>query len=164
MRKIFMTANLLLVGFAALFCCALGVLYPVRYERQIRAAAAEFGLPPALVAAVVCTESRFRPTAVSSAGACGLMQLLPDTYAFAAGSVDGLGEITDPLSNLRAGCWYLSYLLRSFSLSDALAAYNAGEGRVRAWQAAGLTAYPYPETADYVRKVTAAARAYRYRL
>ena len=114
--------------------------------------------------AVAVTESRFDASAVSRAGARGLMQLMPESFAFAAARVAELADIDDPRDNLRAGCWYLSYLLDRFSLPDALAAYNAGEGRVRAWLAAGLAGYPFPETRAYVEKVLRAKRAYRYRL
>lgn len=155
---------MLVVGLAVLFTVAVGLLYPIRYKSAVQSAAAEFGLPVELAFAVTAAESRFDPDALSPAGARGLMQLMPDTFAFAAQNVSGLTDIDDLQSNLRAGCWYLAYLLERFPLRHALAAYNAGEGRVREWIAAGLSDYPFPETAAYVKRVLAARRAYEYRL
>ena len=163
-RRIFLAAHVCVVAFAAFAAAVIGALYPLRYERQAAAAAREFGLSPALVLAVAATESRLDAAAVSRAGARGLMQLMPDTFAFAKTQVAGLTDIDDPCANLRAGCWYLSYLLARFPLPDALAAYNAGEGRVRAWLDAGLDEYPFPETRAYVVKVLRAERAYAFRL
>ena len=162
-RALFATAHLFLVGFAAVFVTALGFLYPGAYGRVLADAADEFGLPRDLACAVAAVESRMNPRAVSAAGARGLMQLMPDTYRLAVDNVAGITDIDDPVSNARAGCWYLKYLLDKFSVRDALAAYNAGEGKVRDWLAAGLEKYPYPETAAYVHRVERARKVYRYK-
>lgn len=161
---IFKTAHLLTVSAAVFVVFITGLLYPTRCRAQITAAAREFGLEPELVFAVVATESGFDSRAVSRAGACGLMQLMPDTFSFAAGRVGGLTDIFDVRSNLRAGCWYLKYLLGRFPKRHALAAYNAGEGRVREWIDAGLEEYPFPETELYVKRVERAVSVYRYKL
>lgn len=96
------------------------------WAAAIEAAAATHGLDGRLLAAVVWTESNFRPDAVSHAGAIGLAQLMP-------GTARGLGvEPRDPLANLAGGAAYLRAQLRTFDRVDlALAAYNAGPGRVR---------------------------------
>ncbi|WP_217596124.1 lytic transglycosylase domain-containing protein [Cohnella sp. GbtcB17] len=97
------------------------------YDGLIRAAAARYGIDPALIKGVIQTESSFNPTAGSSAGAKGLMQLMDSTAA-------GLGvhDSFDPAQNIDGGSRYLSYLLRKYDGSEmtALAAYNAGPGRV----------------------------------
>jgi soluble lytic murein transglycosylase-like protein len=103
-------------------------------------------LPPELVAAVVHTESKFVPTAVSNRGAVGLMQLVPKT-----GRWLGANNLTDPAQNIQAGAKYLRYLTDRFSgdQQKAIAAYNAGEGNVRRFN--GVP--PFKETRNYVQKV-----------
>jgi hypothetical protein len=104
---------------------------------------------PALVLAVIGIESAGRSTAVSHAGAVGLMQLIPATA-----ERFGVTDSTDPAQNIKGGVAYLDWLLDEFDNDPlmALAAYNAGEGAVRANQ--GVP--PYAETRDYVPKVLAA--------
>lgn len=112
----------------------------------IESAAAKAGLDPRLLAAVVWTESGFRPDAVSSAGAIGLTQLMP-------GTAEGLGvDPADPVQNLNGGARFLASMIRRFgSLELGLAAYNAGPGRV----AAANRIPDIPETQAYVPKVLA---------
>src|SRR5438552_14317736 len=103
-------------------------------------------LPPELVAAVAHTESKFKPTARSGAGAVGLMQLVPKT-----GRWLGATNLTDPTQNVMAGAKYLRYLTDRFNgdQQKAIAAYNAGEGAVRRF--GGVP--PYRETRNYVQRV-----------
>lgn len=134
----------------------------------VRAAAAEFDVPLAMILAVIRTESGFDATARSAAGATGLMQLLPDTFSFI--SNEKLGEqldkeqLTDPYVNIRYGTYYLAYLMARFGdWRIALAAYNAGEGRVAEWldeQDGILSHIPYRETRVYVDKVLRAFAHY----
>jgi soluble lytic murein transglycosylase-like protein len=116
------------------------------YRDEILAASARTGLDPLLLASVIRVESRFRPDAVSHAGAVGLMQVLPTT-----GRQYGVSDLADPGENIAAGSRHLAYLLDRYEgdLDLALAAYNAGEGSVR--RHGGIP--PYPETRGYVRKV-----------
>ncbi|MBO9600476.1 MAG: lytic transglycosylase domain-containing protein, partial [Cohnella sp.] len=97
------------------------------FDELINAAGLKYGVAPSLIKSVIQTESSFHPTAVSSAGAKGLMQLMDDT-------AKGLGvtDSFDPAQNIDGGTRFLSYLLRKYdgNASVALAAYNAGPGRV----------------------------------
>jgi soluble lytic murein transglycosylase-like protein len=103
-------------------------------------------LPPELVAAVAHTESSFVPTARSTAGAVGLMQLVPRT-----GRWLGARDLANPADNIMAGTKYLKYLTDRFGgdQQKVLAAYNAGEGNVRRFN--GVP--PFRETRDYVQRV-----------
>lgn len=125
----------------------------VELEGAIARSAKEHQLDPALLRAVIKAESEFDPTAVSRAGARGLMQLMPET----AVELD-VRNPHDPEESIGAGARYLRYLLNRFSgnLTLALAAYNAGESRVARYQ--GIP--PIPETRDYVRKVLRFYRMY----
>ena len=126
----------------------------------VYSAAEEFDVPQAMILAVIRAESDFYPDATSSVGARGLMQLMPDTFRWICEELHTAQEITDPEANIRAGSYYLAYLFQKFgSWRIALAAYNAGEGRVCEWltdpelSAGGtLRRIPFPETAAYVKK------------
>jgi soluble lytic murein transglycosylase-like protein len=109
--------------------------------------ARQHDLYPELLHAVIRTESAYNPAALSSAGAVGLMQLMPGTA-----KRYGVPDIWDPVENLRGGARYLRDLLDLFGndLRLALAAYNAGENAVIKY---GNRIPPYPETQRYVRKV-----------
>jgi soluble lytic murein transglycosylase-like protein len=117
-----------------------------RYGALIRQAAREYQLNASLLHAVILTESGYRPDAVSSKGAVGLMQLMPGT-AERYGVIDP----RDPAQNIGGGARYLRDLLRRFDhdLPLSLAAYNAGEAAVLRYGAIP----PYAETERYVRTV-----------
>ncbi len=117
----------------------------IPYGEIIYREARRHGLEPELVAAVVETESDFRPQLVSPKDAQGLMQVLPSTA-----QLMGFADPMDPVQNIRAGTRYLKYLNEEFEdPSMVLAAYNAGPGRVK--QHGSIP--PFRETRDYVRKV-----------
>lgn len=120
-----------------------------RFGTEILKATVGTEVSPALVLAVIGIESAGKVDAVSSAGAQGLMQLIPATAARF-----GVTDSTDPAQNIRGGVAYLDWLLKEFDRDPlmVLAAYNAGEGAVKA--NAGVP--PYAETRDYVPKVLAA--------
>jgi len=113
-------------------------------------------LPPELVAAMVHTESDFRPGLISHKSAQGLMQIVPSTAR-----ILGVDDPFDPQKNIAAGTKYFRYLLDRFNDERiALAAYNAGEGNVMRF--GGVP--PFTETQDYIAKVNRRAARYRSRV
>lgn len=124
---------------------------PARYAAMIERAAAMANISPRLLAALVWQESRWNQNAVSPKGAIGLAQLMP-------GTARELGvDPTDPMANLMGGARYLRQMLNSFdgNVEKALAAYNAGPGRVR--RSNGIPAIR--ETQAYVRSIVQRASA-----
>ncbi len=117
-----------------------------RFDKWIRQAATLYQLPEELVRAVIKVESDYDPRAVSSAGAIGLMQLMPETAARMQ-----VRDPYDPRENIFGGVRYLRILANLFNgdLDLTVAAYNAGEGAVS--RAGGIP--NYPETQDYVERV-----------
>jgi soluble lytic murein transglycosylase-like protein len=119
------------------------------YGQLIYDIAVRHSVNPQLVAAVIHVESAFNPRAVSRKGACGLMQLLPETarrFGLAKKK-----DLFDPKKNLEAGVKYLKWLTGRFGgdVQKILAAYNAGEGAVDRF--GGIP--PYRETQNYVQKI-----------
>jgi len=143
---------------------------PLRWPEHLAAAARETGLDPWLIAAIARQESTFIAHARSPAGAIGVLQLLPSTARLHARAL-GLGSrpnLEDPAVNIRLGARELAWLIRRFGAQEpALAAYNAGERRVRKWwkrwpEAEVFTeSIPIPETYNYVRRVVFLSDAYR---
>ena len=148
---------------------------PLRHEDIIRQQARDKGIDPALIAAVIYAESRFRPGQVSTAGAQGLMQITPATAHEIARKSGGtrfeVGDLATPQVNISYGAWYLRYLLGRYdgNATLALAAYNGGEGNVDRWVAEAdqrerdlaIAEIPFPETRHYVRAVHEAHVEYR---
>jgi soluble lytic murein transglycosylase len=141
-------------------------IYPLEYEQTIRRVSAEHDLEPTFVAAVVYTESRFRPDARSHRGAYGLMQLLPQTAKFIQERSNIEGDWREPETNLRIGTWYLAYLEDRYMGDERLmlAAYNSGESQVDAWiSEEGFDVgedIPFKETREYVDNVLEARQTY----
>lgn len=125
-----------------------------RFAPLISEAAREYLLPDSLLHAVITAESAYDPEALSSAGALGLMQLMPDTA-----KRFGVTDRKNPRANVFAGTKYLKELLGMFDndLQLAVAAYNAGENAVIKYD---NKIPPYPETRNYVRKVLKYYRQY----
>lgn len=124
------------------------------FQAEIAAAAREFGVEEAIVRAVIHAESAYNPTAISRAGAQGLMQLMPPTARRF-----GVTDSYDAAQNIRGGVQYLAWLLKRFNgnLTLAAAGYNAGEGAVD--RHGGVP--PYSETQYYVKRVALLADRYR---
>jgi soluble lytic murein transglycosylase len=140
------------------------IRYPLHYASVVRERAQAERIDPALLAAVIYQESKFRPDARSSSGAIGLMQLTPSTAKGIAlrtgGTAFTIEDLTNPEINIRYGTWYLHDLVAKYgSLRLALAAYNAGQGNVDRWLEAGA-AIQFPETRAYVSRVQHLKRVY----
>jgi transglycosylase-like protein with SLT domain len=122
-------------------------LLDVPYANFIADSARAHGVAPELVASVIAVESNFNPNAVSWRFARGLMQLMPETAARF-----GVTKVFDPQQNIEGGTKFLKELLLRYhgDLALTLAAYNAGTDRVEQYRAVP----PYPETREYVRRVT----------
>ncbi|MHB1468096.1 MAG: lytic transglycosylase domain-containing protein [Solirubrobacteraceae bacterium] len=147
---------------------------PLADQALIRAQAQQKHLDPALIAAVIYAETKF-VARESSAGAEGLMQLLPSTaedLAHRTGGIDfKVTDLGDPEVNIAYGSYYLRYLLNHYGGQElpAIAAYNAGMTRVDEWVARAKSGgrtlsaveIPYPQTREYVRKVISAQSEYR---
>jgi soluble lytic murein transglycosylase len=151
----------------------LGAL-PLRHDDIIRQQAAEKNLDPALIAAVIYEESRFRDQ-TSHAGARGLMQITPETADAIAKHSGGTrfkqSDLASPQINISYGAYYLRLLIDHYGGNEtlAIAAYNAGIGNVDRWvsDAGGADEFdhaediPFPETRAYVENVMDSRKAYR---
>lgn len=149
--------------------------YPYNYLDYISAFSAEYGLEPFFVLSVIRCESSFDPNAVSSRGAVGLMQIMPETGKWIAHKLDmdrSYKEelLYDPETNIRFGCWYLHFLNGRFhnDSKSVICAYNAGHGTVEKWldsdvysENGRLKVIPYPQTERYFNNVTEAYSAYK---
>lgn len=129
------------------------------HDELIAQAARDSGVDRALLTAVIAVESGFRSDARSPKGALGLMQLMPATAATLLVADDIERALVDPATNVKAGSSLLRRLIDQYPnrLDLALAAYNAGEGAVRKYDAVP----PYAETQQYVRNVTALYQQYK---
>jgi soluble lytic murein transglycosylase len=150
------------------------ILFPLRYDQELRQAAQQEGLDPALVAALILQESSFDADALSRAGARGLMQVMPATgrkIARAKGQRYRRAALHDPETSIDFGTHYLRQMSERFSgaVEKVLAAYNAGPHRVDSWTAVRgelppedfIEGIPFSETRTYVMIVLANREQYR---
>ncbi|NMD38929.1 MAG: lytic transglycosylase domain-containing protein [Christensenellaceae bacterium] len=150
--------------------------HPLYYRNSIVQTAIRYNLQPAYVSAIIKNESSFRADAVSSVGALGLMQLMPDTADWISTKLDdklyAFDMMADPETNIEYGCWYLNFLSNMFNGDPILttAAYHTGQGQVRNWLSdkaisedghkIKLENMPEGPTKQYVRRVTDAFAVY----
>lgn len=146
--------------------------HPIEYSEYVEKYALESSVPEDLIYAVIKTESKFRSDAVSSKGAIGLMQLMPDTFVWLCEKADDTENdpnlLYNPEINIKYGAYYLDLLYSEFGTwENAVAAYNAGPTNVRGWlqnpeysENGFLTHIPFKETREYVGKVTEAREEY----
>ena len=139
--------------------------YPLPYQQIVRGHARNYSLDPALLAAVIYQESKFKADARSDSGAIGLMQLLPATAKGIALHTGGtrfrVEDLYEPEINVRYGAWYLRHLMRKYGDEQtALAAYNAGQDNVDRWRRAGR-GIQFSETRAYVKRVEELKKIYR---
>lgn len=172
LKKIFNVRAVLIITALAIIVGALGnlilrgierLIYPDGYYDTVVKYSEEYGVPAELVLAVIKAESGFDSSAKSSAGAIGLMQLLPSTYEWLA---EKLGDtpislaLYDPDTNIKYGVYYLKYLHSKFGTWErALIAYNWGEGNLanflseKDYVDGSYSSIPVRETRNYVKKV-----------
>ncbi len=164
--------------FAFLFGCfrfAEKRLFPMPSRETVLLGGAETDVPPALLYALIKAESNFNPEARSQKGAMGLTQLMEETAAWCSEKSGlPLTDILNPEENIALGAYYLGYLLSMYDgkIPLAVAAYNAGQGRVNRWlsdpsyseDGISLSEIPFPETDRYVKKVTLYRKIYEKRL
>ncbi len=151
------------------------LLYPMPYLDAINRAAKEFDVDPRYLAAMMREESHFRQTVASSAGARGLMQVMPETGRWIAQNI-GMKSfdtkmLLDPEVNIRLGAWYIRFLLDRFGDDFALVsgAYNAGAGRMNEWRERFqnndldefIEQLPFSETRRHIKKVMHTYDVYR---
>jgi len=178
-------------GCAAMVLCALAVMaafsilysqvwsqnkrYVLYYQEEIAQSSERYGLDPYLVSAMIFCESSFEADAVSSVGAVGLMQIMPETGDWLAHKTqmedyDG-AMLLRPSVNIALGCWYLDFLINRYDgdWECAIAAYHSGQGRVDAWLAdpaissdgKTLKEIPEGETKKYTSRVLSAYVVYK---
>ncbi len=141
-------------------------IYPIKYADFVEEYAKQYEIDPLLVYAIIKAESDFEPKAKSKSGAMGLMQLMENTAVEVAKQIQveelQTQQIYNPQTNIELGTCYFSTLLKKYNqIGLALAAYNAGMGRVDQWleqniisqDASNLENIPYKETNMYVRKI-----------
>ena len=139
--------------------------YPLIYKDAVIKACKGNNVPPWLVMGLIRQESRFNKEIKSSAGAIGLMQILPKTALETYNKNKGELDLTSSTQNINLGTKYLSKLLKQFnsSIPISLAAYNAGPSRAKKWYAVRsknntspamfIESIPFKETREYVQTV-----------
>lgn len=169
-----MVAIAVVLLMAAAFVPMARLIYPLKYEELILKEAGRRELDPALLAAIVYEESKFSRASRSTAGAVGLMQLMPATAGWAAkkmGRPELAADLARPSANLTLGSWYFKYLLDRYgSEALALAAYNGGHRNLDRWlaendgrpRAAVIDRIPFAETKAFVRQVQKSRQVYQW--
>lgn len=150
------------------------IIYPYPHRAIVEKYAAQYGVDPLFVLAVMREESKFLPQSESHKGAKGLMQLMPSTAKSVAESIGDKNyqdeDLLIPEKNIQYGTWYLASLQKMFAnnLALVIAAYNGGSGHVQEWIKSGqidpenirLQDIPFKETRDYVARVIASYQKY----
>jgi len=141
-------------------------VFPQKYDEILIRECNKNGVSIELVRAVIWTESKYNPKAVSNAGAVGLMQLMPKTAYYIAelkGKKIEYADLKKADVSIELGVFYLKLLLDKFKDEKiAICAYNAGEGNVSKWIQTGES-IPYKETREYVKRVKFAKKVYVFR-
>ena len=149
----------------------LKMYYPLKYDDWIRAYARKNGVDPYTIMGLIHQESYFSPNAKSAVGATGLMQLMPATGRELAGRFHIAPQLDNPETNIRLGTAHFGMLVNLFNGNNelAIAAYNAGQGRVQQWRRAApnkpmdefFESIPFRETRTYTKHVVMLASTYR---
>ncbi len=164
MKKRFFLILLSLIFVTIIIIVFFIVKYPIRHKDLINKYATEYELPKSMIASVINIESHYDKNSISSAGAVGLMQLLPSTAFDMAERLDieiVYNDLFDEEININIGCYYLKYLMTMFddNVINALCAYNWGLSNVKDWILLGnqdkngtITNIPVEETNNYIKK------------
>jgi len=148
-------------------------LFPKKHYDTVEKYCTEFETDINLVLALIKAESNFRTDAVSHAGAKGIMQITDETFEFCNRNLKTSdADIFNPEDNIRAGVWYLSYLLKRYnhSITKAVSAYNAGASNIDSWlkdprysdDGESLSHIPFKETRSHVDKIKRYTSIYRF--
>ena len=147
--------------------------YPLHYENAIRRNAKKRNVDPFLIMGLIRQESSFDPTSKSRVGATGLMQLMPPTARELGGMLRMMfstSRLTDPEVNIELGTFYVRRLIDRYNGEEllAIAAYNGGQGNVSRWRSTNrrpldefIEGMPFPETRNYVKRVTIGRSTYK---
>ncbi len=150
--------------------------YPMKYQKYVTYYADKYSIDPLMLYSFIRTESNFNPKAESNAGARGLMQITEVTFDWIKSKIAPTEDLTfdslyDPETNIRFGCYFVSYCLLRYQddLATAAAAYHSGWGTVDEllaqpeYSADGKTLdhYPYPQMRQYVKKITESYQRYQ---
>ena len=163
---IFLLISIFLTFSLAGYKLFLTYTHPIKYQTEIIEMSEKYNLEPRLVASLINVESSYKENAKSNKNAIGLMQIKLDTANYIA-KLNNKKEVNEnelfiPTTNIEFGCMYLEYLSKKFdNIYTVLAAYNAGETRVRSWLNSNefstdkktLINIPYKETENYIIKI-----------
>jgi soluble lytic murein transglycosylase len=149
-------------------------LHPLKYRSIINQEAKRHQIDPYLLAAIIFEESHFRPRSLSSAGAVGLMQIMPKTAIWIWPKVKKSkydpAKLVEPRTNIALGSWYFAFLKRKYKSEIlALAAYNSGDKNLDNWLKGKkpkhrqdvLSVIPFRETRQFVNRVQRSRDSYR---
>ncbi len=174
-HKFFLILLIFLIVFFTGGIAAVKYIFPRDYETYVTKYSKMYELDPALVNAIIKTESSFNRLAVSPKNAKGLMQITDQTGEWAAAEL-GIDffdseQLFDPETNILIGCWYLRKLMNQYenNLELVLSAYNAGSGNVSRWlrnseysnDGQTLFKIPFKETESYLMKVKYTRQVYK---
>jgi soluble lytic murein transglycosylase len=174
-KSIIISFFILIFGFASV-AIFFAVRYPLNYSEYIIKYGNIYNISPSLVASLINEESSFDKNAISSRGALGLMQIMPQTAKYVCSLMNKDYEelnLLAPETNIKIGCFYLNYLSNKFDDNTSiLCAYNAGEYTVKLWlskkdnshDGKTLQNIPYSQTKVYVNKILNGIKFYEYRL
>lgn len=143
------------------------LMYPIKYEKEIKQYSEQYGLDPYLILAIIQVETGFETDKISKKGAFGLMQLMPETsdWIIEQGRFPEYcdEELLEPAININLGSWYLASIYNKFdnNIVATIAAYNAGPSIVNKWLTNGtwdgteenINQIPYGETRHYIQRV-----------
>ena len=153
MKKAIITVSISAYIFITIFCI---FFFPIKYKNDVNRCAAKLNLDPKLILAVIKAESDFDPNAMSKSGACGLMQIMPNTAKYMIEKYDldcSLDDLFLPKVNIEIGSQYLKYLFDKYkNIDDVIVAYNAGETTMINWKKNNQP-IQYAETRNYLKRV-----------